>query len=272
MILRCIFLLGVVLLCGCSRTTAPQPQQEVHPTIVSLNPCTDAILAEVAAPGQLLAISHYSHDPGASSMLAQDAARFAATGGTAEEVLALAPQVVVAGAFLSPDLNDALVAGGVQVETFGIAASLAESTAQVRALAALAGQAERGEVLVARIEAAWAHGAHSDKPIETLLWQQGGIVPGEGTLAAAMLEQSGFALHSAASGMGQGEYLPLEQVLAEPPALVLAAGDDPMLRHPVLRKVKRVEYHAFDPALLYCGGPTIIRAMARLAEIRGKTG
>ena len=54
-----------------------------------LNPCTDAILAEVAAPGQLLAISHYSKDPRASSMEAAVAARFAATGGTVEEVLAL---------------------------------------------------------------------------------------------------------------------------------------------------------------------------------------
>ena len=58
---------AALLLASC----APQPvpgSHALHPTIVSLNPCTDAILAEVTAAGQLLAISHYSHDPRGTSM------------------------------------------------------------------------------------------------------------------------------------------------------------------------------------------------------------
>ena len=82
---------SVLLLAACAGGGAGAPPPERGPTIVSLNPCTDAILAEVAAPGQLLAISHYSKDPRASSMEAAVAARFAATGGTVEEVLALDP-------------------------------------------------------------------------------------------------------------------------------------------------------------------------------------
>ena len=39
---------------GCG-APAPAPPAH-HPTIVSLNPCADAIIAEVAAPGQLLAM------------------------------------------------------------------------------------------------------------------------------------------------------------------------------------------------------------------------
>jgi len=239
-----------------------------NPTIVSLNPCTDAILAEVTAPGQLLAISHYSHDPAASSMTAAQAARFPATGGTAEEVLALAPQVVVASSFIAPATRAALERGGVRVEVAGIARTLEESVAQVRALGVVAGEPYRAEALVGRIEAAWLDAAYAGPKVETLLWQEGGIVPGEGTLVAAMLDHSGFALQSAARGMGQGAYLPLEQVLADPPALVLAAGGDPMLAHPVLRQVQGLDYRTFDPELLYCGGPTIIRALARLHEIR----
>ena len=70
--------------------------------MVSLNPCTDAVLAQVADPGQLLAISHYSLDPRATSMELAAARRFAATGGTVEEVLALEPDIVVTGSFLPP--------------------------------------------------------------------------------------------------------------------------------------------------------------------------
>ena len=88
----------VLTLAACAQQ--PQPPPTAHPTIVSLNPCTDAILAEVTAPGQLRAISHYSHDPRASSMDLAEARRFRATGGTAEEVLALGADLrVVSGSF-----------------------------------------------------------------------------------------------------------------------------------------------------------------------------
>ena len=256
-----------VTLAGCGGGVAPTPPID-HPTIVSLNPCTDAILAEVAAPGQLLAISHYSHDPQASSMPAAQAALYPATGGTAEEVLAIAPDMVVASSFIAPSTRAAFERAGVRVETVGIAQTLEDSVAQVRAMGVLAGEPQRAEALAQRIEAAWRAAKYSGAPVETLLWQEGGIVPGGESLAAAMLEQTGFALQSAARGLGQGAYLPLEEVLADPPELVLASGGDPMLTHPVLRQVAGMEYRTFDSALLYCGGPTIIRALARLRVIR----
>src|SRR5205085_10595490 len=101
-----------------------------HPTIVSLNPCTDAILAEVADPAQLLAISHYSHDPRASSMPLAEARRFRATGGTVEEVLALGPDLVVASTFEAPATMQAFARLHVRVETFGSPTTVAESEAQ----------------------------------------------------------------------------------------------------------------------------------------------
>ena len=45
--------------------------------IVSLNPCTDAILAKVA-PDKLVGVSHYSHDPSAASMPVAQARRWPA--------------------------------------------------------------------------------------------------------------------------------------------------------------------------------------------------
>jgi iron complex transport system substrate-binding protein len=255
---------------GCAPTV--EAPMSTHPTIVSLNPCTDAILAEVAAPAQLLAISHYSHDPRATSMPLSEARRFRATGGTVEEVLALAPDVVVAGAFLPPATAQAFARLGIRVETFGIAPDLADNAAQVRRLAALAGHSERGEALLERIDDALASARHDGPQIDALLWQQGGIVPGESTLIAALLAHTGFATHSAARGLGQGAYVPLERVLADPPQVVLAAGSERMLTHPVLRELEGVRYERLDPALLFCGGPTVIRAVERLAEIRASVG
>ncbi|MBB11705.1 MAG: iron ABC transporter substrate-binding protein, partial [Sphingomonadaceae bacterium] len=172
-----------MLLAACAGGGAGAPPPERGPTIVSLNPCTDAILAELAAPGQLLAISHYSKDPRASSMEAAVAARFAATGGTVEEVLALDPDVVVAGSFLAPATRAALAELGMEVVTFDIATDVAASKEQIRDLAALAGDTPAGARLIARIDAALAAAAPAEgESVATLLWQPGGIVAGEQTL------------------------------------------------------------------------------------------
>jgi iron complex transport system substrate-binding protein len=257
-----------LFLWGCSAAPLGDSAPPEHPTIVSLNPCTDAVLAEVADPAQVLAISHYSHDPRATSMPLAAARRFRATGGTVEEVLALDPDVVVAGSFLPPATAQAFARLGVRVETFGIVPDLEENAAQVRRLAALAGHPERGEALLARIDAALAATRHGPSPVTALLWQSGGIVPGEDTLIARLMAHTGFASHSAARGLGQGAYLPLERVLADPPAVVLAAGGERMLTHPALKALDGVRYERLDPALLYCGGPTVTRAVERLAQVR----
>lgn len=243
------------------------------PTIVSLNPCTDAILAEIAGSDQVLALSHYSHDPRASSMDISKARSFGMTGGTVEEVLALQPDIVVSGAFMPPATRAGLKDLGIRVETFGIASTVAESDAQIRRLAALAGNPERGEVLVTKIDAALtaASAPAGATPISAVLWQPSGIVPGEGALVSELLRRAGFASHSAAIGMGQAEYLSLEQVIANPPSVLLVAGQERSQSHPALATLPDMHRAAFDPGLLYCGGPTIIRAMERLAVLRDAT-
>ncbi|KLE36136.1 hypothetical protein AAW00_05640 [Aurantiacibacter luteus] len=258
----------MLLLGGCAASPSAPLADIARPTIVSLNPCADAVLAEVAAPGQLLAISHWSKDPETSSMEPAAAARFDATGGTAEEVIALGPDVVVGDTFMAPTLRDALERAGIRVETVGIVADLPAAEAQVRQLAGVAGDEARGEAMVRRMDRAWNAPPPADAPLDVLVWQDGGIVPGEETLIAAMLTRTGFRLHSAARGLGQGAYLPLEEVLADPPALVLTTGDERMLTHPVLGQVPGLAYAQLDGNLLYCGGPTIPRALARLREIR----
>lgn len=245
------------------------------PRIVSLNPCTDAILAEVADPEQVLALSSYSHDPASSSMDVALARRFRAVGGTVEEVAALRPDVVLSGSYMTPATRGALERLGARLELLPIAATVADSRAQVRQIAALAGHPARGEALVARIDAALAAARPtSGQPIPALVWQSGGMVPGPDTLIADLLSRTGFTNAAAARGLGQADLLPLEQVLADPPRLILAAGnrhgnEDRLLRHPALDALAGKTARArLDGSLLWCGGPTIIRAAARLAEVR----
>ncbi len=202
------------------------------------------------------------------------AKRFPATLGTAEEVLALKPDLVVGSTFMAPATVQALGQMGFRLEQVGIASTVEDSLAQVRRLAALAGHPERGELLVGKIEAALsANRAPAGPPISALVWQGGGIVPGDGSLIADLLRRTGFANAAAARGLGQADVLPLEALLADPPQLIFATGsgagnENRMLHHPALRTLTGTRRESLDPALLWCGGSTIVRAAEWLGAVR----
>ena len=254
---------------GCSPT---RTEEAGDLRIVSLNPCTDAILAEIA-PERLAAVSHYSHDPVSSSMDVATAKRWPATSGTVEEIVALDPDLVIASTFIAPSTGQALDRLGYNVERVGMTNTVDESIAQIRELAKLVDAEDEGEKLIARIEAALADAATDAEPIPALMWQSGGIVPGDGTLIVDLLRRTGFSNAAAARGLGQADRLPLEPVLADPPALILVGGSpfaesDRALYHPALAALPDLRQAPFPSNLLYCGGPTIIRAAGRLKDIR----
>jgi len=265
---------ALAALAGCTAQPVETVKRQ-HPTIVSLNPCSDEVLAEVTDPGQLLAISHFSRDRAASSMGVDKARRFPVTSGSAEEILALSPDIVVTDQFLPAATRAALADLGIRLVSLPIARSVAESSAQVEQLARLAGHAERGRALNARIASALstARPQPGEPPVSAVVWQGGGIVPGEDTLIADLLRRTGFVSFSAARGLRQADTLPLEALLADPPRLILAAGDpraseDRMLSHPALANLTGTRRERLDRVLLWCGGPTIIRAAQRLAQVR----
>jgi iron complex transport system substrate-binding protein len=253
-----------------SAASAAQPRR-----IVSINPCIDAVLIEVADPQQILAVSHYSRDPRATSIPLATARRFAATSGTAEEVVALRPDIVLAGAHVSPATLAALKRLKVPVQTFPVPESVAQSVVQVRAIAMAAGHPERGEALVRRIEQAVARArqvaARQGAAVPALIWQGSGLVPGANTLADEMLRVAGFRNMSAAYGLKQWDVLPLEHLAARPPRVLLSdrTTGDRMTGHRVLRRLDRPITRAqFDERLLSCAGPVIIRALDRFAAVR----
>jgi iron complex transport system substrate-binding protein len=249
---------------------APEPASRVEgaaPTIVSLNPCLDAILVEVAGPDQVLALSHYSRDPSGSSIPADIARRYGVTGGTAEEVIALRPDVVLASTFLPQPTRSALERAGLRVVTFGSPTTVAESIAQVRTVAAVAGHGLEGEWLVRDINQAAEPGVGA-RPITTLLWQPGEIVPGDATLVAEMLRIKGFANHAKAMGLSQADFVPLETVLDDPPELLLVAGNSAGQRHPLLAGLAQTQVEPLEPRLLYCGGRSIVGLGMKLDAIR----
>ncbi|MEM1196500.1 MAG: helical backbone metal receptor [Pseudomonadota bacterium] len=238
------------------------------PRFVSLNPCLDAILVEVAEPEQILAISHYSHQPGGSRMEPERARRFAYTGGSAEEVIALAPDIVLASVFLAPSTKAAFERAGLRVETFDSPRTVAESARQVERMAKLAGDPGKADSLVQALAPLRTPSAGSASRPSVLLWQPGQIVAGERTLIAELIREAGFTSHAAALGLKQADYVPIEALLSDPPDLLLVAGESAGQRHPALRQLEQTRTASFDPSLFYCGGPSVPAARPRLQDLR----
>lgn len=243
--------------------------------VVSLNPCADAVLMHIADPKQIAAISHYSHDPRATSISLDQALRFPATSGTAEEVLAKRPDLVIAGPHVALPTIHALERQNIRLMRINVPESVAQSQAQISEIAAALGVPRRGALLNAAIDSALDKARPNDRnPIPALIWQGGGMVPGRGTLAEELLRRTGFRNMSSAYGLRQWDILPLEHLLARPPRVLFSAGvaagkRDRMLNHPAIRRLShRIAVHDYAPRLLHCAGPSIIDAVARLSKVR----
>ncbi|WP_158916140.1 ABC transporter substrate-binding protein [Caulobacter sp. S45] len=255
------------------------PAQAATPRrIVSLNPCLDAILLDVADPGQIVALSHYSRDP-AQSAVAVRAKRFPFTWGSAEEVAALKPDLVLMSGMGASSLRGVLPRLHIPSAEFTVPYSVDESLAQVRRVAMLSGHPERGEALVARIEAALAAAgpAPGTPRLSALLFEGHGLASGPHTLMDELMRRTGFDNATRRFGMTHSIDLPLERLIADPPQVLLSgrmeAGEptwaDRVLSHPALAAVRsRMKREALPETLVYCAGPVMIPTVQALAAAR----
>lgn len=270
--------IALLLLSGCTLQRPVPPVPGAKPArIVSMNPCVDTILMEVAEPAQIAAISHYSHDPRATSVPLKWAVQYPVVSGAAEDIIAAEPDLVIAGPHVSIQTIAALKRLGIPLMQVAVPETVDESKKQISDIARRIGQQQSGAALNTRIDAAMAAARTDARAVSTLIWQGSGLVPGKGTLADELLTRTGFRNLSHGLGLKQWDILPLEGLLSEPPSVLLAgqanmgagnADANRMLSHPVLRKAgTHIRVAHYPSSLLHCGGPVIIKSVARLAEI-----
>lgn len=276
--IRCA-IISLLLLASCSTGKPAKFDAGAKPVrIVSMNPCVDAILMDVAAPKQIAAISHYSHDLRATSVPLDWAEQYPVVSGSAEDIIAAEPDLVIAGPHVSIQTIAALKRLGIPLMQVAVPETVAESKQQISDIAARIGQEHEGTRLNAKIDAAIIAATTQGPPVPALIWQGSGLVPGNGTLADELLTRTGFRNLSNALGLKQWDILPLENLLDRPPAVLMAGqanmgagnGDaNRMLSHPVFRKAgMHIRIAHYPSNLLHCGGPIIVKSVARLAEIR----
>ncbi|GGB17394.1 cobalamin ABC transporter substrate-binding protein [Sphingomonas metalli] len=254
-------ILPLLLLAGCSPHGAAGGGG-----IVSTNPCADAMLVRLLPPSRIAAISHYSQDEGATSISLAVARRFRATAGTAEEVLTLSPDLVVASSFTPVATREAFARAGLKTLYLDAPQTIEASRAQVRDLARAVGATAAGERMVARIDRTLAATRAPAGP-SALLYIAGDLATGSGTLLDAMMTHVGFRNAAARYGLSFTGRLPAEQIVGAPPAVVIAPGGGraAMLRRRLLPGVPEAR---LPRSLVNCGGPVMVPALRRLAAIR----
>lgn len=260
---------AVVLLAGAPAWAGSAPAR-----IVSINLCTDELLIALADPGQIAGLSIYATSP-TLSFFAREAGHFRHDAAEAETVVGLAPDLVLAGRFTKRATRDMLKGLGYRVVEFDSARSVADSIAQIRAVAALVGHPERGEALAAAIEAARVRAVSSRAQKPTVaVYQRRGYVSGSDTLTSELLDIVGLANAGGALAGNTGGFVPLERLVAQPPDYLVVASLRPpaedqgsaLLAHPALialfPEAKRI---ALPERLTVCGGPSLPAALDWLA-------
>lgn len=270
-VLRLVWGLGIALSAAAMAGAAPTAPARV----VSINLCTDQLAMMLAAPGQLVSVSHLAADP-LSSPMAAEAAAYPQNRGSAEQVYLLHPDLVLAGEYSDFATVDLLRRLGVPVVQLPIASALDQVPDHLRLVATALGREAEGEAMARAYEDRLAALTLDVPEVSGALYYPNGYTTGGGTLADDVLQHTGFFNVAVDAGVTGGGILPLERlVLAQPRVIVTsrpypgASRSEDILQHPALAALgARAQVVAANDADWLCGTPHLLRAVAEMRDLR----
>lgn len=233
--------------------------QPAYKRIMSIKVCTDELLLDLVPPSRIASVTFMSQEPASLRHWPQGAG-VPVNYGSAEEILAARPDLILTDPFMAPGMRKILARTGARVVEVPPAENFEQIRAVTRLVAREVGQEARGEALIAQMDADLAAIAASRpaRPVRVAQWGNGGYVPGGGGLFGAMLKAAGaVSIEKGAMGFYDVEAL----IATQPDVLVygdtyrgMASLRDQQNTHPALMKHyagRRISY-----ASLYgCGVP-----------------
>jgi len=243
--------------------------------VVSFNQCGDQLVLALTDPEQIAGLSPYAADPSLSAV-AEKAKAYPRLDWQAESTIALQPDLVLIGQNDRPVTKHILRAQGLRLYEIALISDLAAARRQITEVAAVLGHPERGEKLLADLDAARARLHAAPKPPfhTALLINRGGYTAGEHSLAAALLAEAGLKPPPGAPP-GYGGYVPLEKLLMlRPDAIVLNSLPHESdqggynLSHPALAALYPPDRRiVLPPRYTICGGAALVEAFDYLAAL-----
>ncbi len=244
--------------------------------IVSMNLCTDALVLELAPRESIVSVSFLAVDPDLSAK-AREAQGIPLNRGQAEEILALEPDLVVAGRYTKRSAVALLKQLGVPLIEMDIPNSITATYRHIRRLAKALGQVERGEQVIAKLDARLNAIEPSEPHPLGLVYNPNGFTSGAGTLVDELLGRAGIDNLAALTGLSGWGNQSLEHILLAGPDLLIFAnnGDQQpaiareILDHPAMRHLRSQVLVVDIPGYYWlCAGPWLIEALERFAKAR----
>jgi len=262
-------------MCGGAHAAPPQ-------RIVSINICGDLLALSLAPRTRNASITFLAADP-IMSPIAALADGVAQNYGKAEEVLALDPDLVLAGRYTARATVNLLKRLGYPVLEFDIAESLDDARAQIRVAAVAMGVAKAGEAMIAALDKS-IDSARADRgqarPL-AVVYGPNGFTLGPRSLSGSLIEVAGFENLAARAGILHVGQLPLERLLLARPDVLIVETESlhapamatQILAHPALRSLRdRITVTEIPRPLWSCPGPWMAEALDHLAMARRSLG
>lgn len=243
--------------------------------VMSLSMCTDELLLELLPTQRIASLTYYARKPG-NVYLGPQAAHVASNSGTAEEVLATHPDLVLAGTFTTPATRRLLEEMHFALLEVPPANDFDEIRQNTRRVAHALQRDAAGEALIARMDATLLGLSQHRLPreIHVAAWGEGGSIPGRGTLFDAILRAAGgFNVAPSHSPRAYTSF-DVEQLLAAHPDVIAYPSDLGTTRgrntdvalHPLVMKLYAGRRVPYPSALYSCGTPASAAAAMALRQ------
>jgi iron complex transport system substrate-binding protein len=243
--------------------------------VVSFNICADQLAVALSDPAQIAGLSPYATDPTLSAV-AEEARTFQRIEWQAESIVPLNPDLVLIGPRDRSVTRRLLNTLGFRVVEIDFVSTIEAAREQIRAVAALLEHPQRGEALLARLDAARTRLATAPRPDATtaLLIGHAGYTEGPTSLAAALMQEARLRPPPGAPA-GIGGFVPLEKLLVMRPDLLVMSSlvEQPRdqgsvyLTHPALQALYPLSRRIVLPGrYTLCGGPGLVTGLDHLAN------
>jgi len=255
-------------------------QNRVPQRIVSINACADQLLLALADRSQIAAVSQYVNDP-TMSYYRRRATGLKVISGSAEEVLKLQPDLVLAGTFTRRATRQRLAQFGIPLATLKPVRGLGDVRQLIAHVGGLIGRQRQAAMAIANIDRMLETVSAASQGLRVLQFQRRGFVAGSATLMSDLLDRLGARNVAEDLGINSVRRASLETVVkARPDALVLFRHEGAshphdqgaaMLSHPALRRVVPDERRILIPMnQVICGGPQVVAALQTLSAALSK--
>lgn len=234
--------------------------------IASLNLCTDELLLALAAPEQIVSVTHLAQQP-QETMLWRAARRYPRNDGSLLSVVPLKPDLILTMGGGARDRARIAKRLGIRTLDLPYPQRLADIERSIATVAAALGRPQAGRQWLSRIDQLRQTRARTT--FDTI-WLGGGgrSVPATG-LAADWMALAGFRQRPL-----NGDRVTLEQLLIRPPAVLLRSdyrsgqysGAQRWLTHPLAKRTDRSRSVGTDGRAWTCMGPPMVDEIIRLRK------